>query len=390
MPAAPTLDSLKEGNDNATKISIKAKGSGSARLTTEHSLYNRFGIAFLASIDKTSGSETIAIQITARNLRVQVNDSGSYRLANIGSNTNDGKVGSGLDEVNIGHRAYSQVGLYGQGFKVVGGGDRFPPRPDTLSRGIVVGPVTKCHGPSRNVLESLHVGKAKGNGPSVIRHNNGSAGLSTESGLYLAIIPSCHIGSIQLEISDSGVVHIFACLNCLLTSRNIGFAIKSPLGSPLKSTLSGRKASDRKGGAVAGDHVNIGHSICSRLVWWGAGRFPVQPIQCSPVIVGCHVIRCHRRSRPGWLAAPSPPDPLPLTRSGWLSRAILSSDVTGPVTWGAGRSPRHPIHLAARSPPRQSPDVTGCHGMSCHGLSRLAIGGLTDPVKWVEGDCDRS
>jgi len=138
----------------------------------------------------------------------------------------------------------------------------------------------------------------------------------------------------------------------------------------------------------------------SRLVWLGAGRFPVQPLQCSPVIAGCHVIRCHRRSRPGWRGGLIPTG---LASCNPIGAGGKGDRVTGchrPGDGGAGRSPRHPIHLAARSPPGQSPNVTGCHQMSgctdradylpCHELSRLAIGGLTDRVKWVEGDCDRS
>ena len=96
------LDSLEEGNDNATKILVKGKGSGSAGRTTEHSLDGGFGILALATIHHASGSERIDGNVITRDLRVKVNDSGSYSLANIGSNANKGKVGSGLDDVDVG------------------------------------------------------------------------------------------------------------------------------------------------------------------------------------------------------------------------------------------------------------------------------------------------
>ena len=100
--SGPRLDGLKEGNDNATKILVKCKRSGSAGLTTEHSLDGGFGVVVFCTIDKARGSERIDGNVTARDLSVKVNDCGSNGLANIGSNANKGKIGSGLDNVDVG------------------------------------------------------------------------------------------------------------------------------------------------------------------------------------------------------------------------------------------------------------------------------------------------
>ena len=96
------LDGLEEGNDDRTKLGIQAKGSGSAGRTTEHSLDGGFGILALATIHHASGSERFDGNVTTRDLRVKVNDSGRDSLANIGSNADKGKVRSGLDDVDVG------------------------------------------------------------------------------------------------------------------------------------------------------------------------------------------------------------------------------------------------------------------------------------------------
>ena len=96
------LDGLEEGNDDATKLGIQAKGSGSAGRTTEHSLDGGFGVFTLATIHHASGSERIAGNVITRDLRVQVDNGGRNSLANIGSNADKGKVGSGLDDVDVG------------------------------------------------------------------------------------------------------------------------------------------------------------------------------------------------------------------------------------------------------------------------------------------------
>ena len=102
MQAAPTLNGLEESNDNATKRFVKGKRSGRTGRTTEHSLDGGFGVVAFRTIDKARGSERIDGNVTARDLSVKVNDCGSDGLANIGSNANKGKVGSGLDNVNVG------------------------------------------------------------------------------------------------------------------------------------------------------------------------------------------------------------------------------------------------------------------------------------------------
>ena len=96
------LDGLEEGNDDRTKLGIQAKGSGSAGRTTEHSLDGGFGVFSFRTVDHASGSERISGNVTTRDFRVQVDNGGRDSLANIGSNADKGKVGSGLDDVDVG------------------------------------------------------------------------------------------------------------------------------------------------------------------------------------------------------------------------------------------------------------------------------------------------
>ena len=96
------LDGLEEGNDNATKRFVKGKGSSSTGRTTEHSLDDGFRVVAFRTVDHASGSERFDGNVTTRDLRVKVNDSGRDSLANIGSNADKGKVRSGLDDVDVG------------------------------------------------------------------------------------------------------------------------------------------------------------------------------------------------------------------------------------------------------------------------------------------------